>query len=359
MTDDPELPRPPKHRRNRSLIRLGLCAAGGLAVGGLLALPLSGGDPSDTGAEAAGPIASVTVSTADVASATMPASLDGTATVAVATTVASTITTTLDPPMDSPTTVGVATSAVGTGLPTIPGVEAPAYVLIDADSGKVLAGSNADQQLAVGSLMKMLTAYVVMQAGDPDRIVTIPRLDVIEDESIIGLVKGMRYERAVLLRAMLVVSAGDAAEALAIDVAGSEAAFVEQMNQAAAGLGLTNTVAGNETGLDADGAHSSAADVAELARVLMQDPTFRDTVDNRSAKLVGKTFPSTNQSFFVNYPGASGVKTGRTSQAGYCLAASATRDGRSLIAVVLGTPSSAARTQQAELVLDWGFTLAT
>lgn len=337
------------------LTRLGLCAAGGLVVGGLLAIPFSGGDSAGTGTGTAGSTAPVTVSVAGPArSTTPPTTLDATTT-AVATTVAATSTTAVDPPTDPSTTLGATTSAVGTGLPTIPGVEAPAYVLIDADSGKVLAGSNADQQLAVGSLMKMLTAYVVMQAGEPDRVVTVPQLDVIKDESIIGLAKGMRYDRALLLRAMLVVSAGDAAEALAIDVAGSEAAFVDQMNQAAAGLGLTDTVAANETGLDADGAHSTAADMAELARVLMQDPTFRDTVDNRSAKLFGKTFPSTNQSFLVNYPGASGVKTGHTSQAGYCLAASATRDGRSLIAVVLGTPSSAARTQQAELVLDWGF----
>ena len=87
----------------------------------------------------------------------------------------------------------------------------------------------------------------------------------------------------------------------------------------------------------------------------MQDPTFRDTVDNRSAKLFGITRPATNQPFLAGYPGATGVKTGHTSGAGYCLAASATRDGRSLIAVVLGLPTVAARTAAAEAALDWGF----
>ncbi|MFT3855736.1 MAG: D-alanyl-D-alanine carboxypeptidase family protein [Ilumatobacteraceae bacterium] len=350
MIDDPESPRPTTyHRRNKMLTRLSLCAAGGLVVGGLLAIPFSGGDSSGTGTS--GSTASVTVSVAGTARSTMPPTTLGATTTAATTTVAPVSTTTADPPA----TLGVTTTAVGNALATIPGIEAPAYVLIDAGSGKVLAGSNADQQRAVGSLTKMLTAYVVLQAGDLDRIVTVPQLDVIKDESIIGLAKGMQYDRALLLRAMLVVSAGDAAEALAIDVAGSQEAFVDQMNQAAAGLGLTNTVAANETGLDADGAHSTAADMAALARVLMQDPTFSDAVDNRTAKLFGKTFASTNQSFLANYPGASGVKTGHTSQAGYCLAASATRDGRSLIAVVLGTASSTARTQQAQLVLDWGF----
>jgi len=229
---------------------------------------------------------------------------------------------------------------------------------MDADTGKVLAGSNADEQRAVGSLMKLLTAYVVMQAGDPDKTVTVPKLDVIKDESIIGLAPGMQYDRALLLRALLVVSAGDAAQALAVDVGGDEATFVDQMNQAARALGLTNTVAANETGLDADGAHSSAADVAELARVLMQDPTFRETVDNQSAKLFGKTRPATNQPFLAGYDGATGIKTGHTTQAGYSLAASATRDGRNLIAVVLGTPSVAARTAQAQAALDWGFAQA-
>jgi D-alanyl-D-alanine carboxypeptidase (penicillin-binding protein 5/6) len=327
------------------MARVGLCAAGGLVVGGLLAIPFSGDDGSS------GSVATTTTVTALVPA---PPPNVVTTTVAPASTGAA-VSTTLDPPTTAAT---APTSTVAADVPTIPGVEAAAYALIDADTGKVLAGANVDQQLAVGSLMKLLTAYVVMQAGDPTKTVVVPDLDVVQDESIIGLAPGMRYDRALLLRALLVVSAGDAAQALAVDVSGSEAAFVDQMNKAAAELGLAETVAANETGLDADGAHSSAGDVAELARVLLQDPTFRDTVDNTTAKLFGKTRPATNQAFLTGYPGATGVKTGHTTQAGYCLAASATRDGRSLIAVVLGTPTQAARTAQAEAVLDWGFAQA-
>ena len=338
---------PSYRRRNRFLARLGLCAAGGLVVGGLLAIPFSGDD-------GAGSVGSTTVAAATTigGAASTPTTL---VPLVVPTTPASTAASTTVDPTSTAITAAPPTTTAATDLPTIPGVDAPAYVVMDADTGKVLAGSNADEQRAVGSLMKLLTAYVVMQAGDPDKTVTVPKLDVIKDESIIGLAPGMQYDRALLLRALLVVSAGDAAQALAVDVGGDEATFVDQMNQAARALGLTNTVAANETGLDADGAHSSATDMADLARVLMQDPTFRDTVDNQSAKLFGKTIPATNRPFLAGYVGATGVKTGHTTQAGYSLAASATRDGRNLIAVVLGTPSSAARTAQAEAALDWGF----
>jgi serine-type D-Ala-D-Ala carboxypeptidase (penicillin-binding protein 5/6) len=341
------------HRRNQLLGRLGLCAAGGLVVGGLLAIPFSGGDGGST---LSSPTAVVTV--APAASTTLAArSSTIAADDAVTATVTAPTVTTVAPPA-GPTTAVVADPS-GTGLPTIPGVQAPASVVIDADTGTVLGGSNPDEQRAVGSLMKLLTAYVVMQAGDPTKSVTIPKLDLVADESNIGLAPGMTYQRDLLLRALLVVSAGDAAQALAVDVGGSEEGFVGQMNAAAGRLGLTDTVAMNETGLDAPGAHSSAADIAQLARVLMQDETFRDTVDNRTARLFGTTRPATNQPFLVGYAGATGVKTGHTTGAGYCLAASATRDGRSLITVVLGLPTVQARTAAAEAALDWGFAQAS
>jgi D-alanyl-D-alanine carboxypeptidase (penicillin-binding protein 5/6) len=341
------------HRRNQLLGRLGLCAAGGLVVGGLLAIPFSGGDGGST---LTSPTAVVTIAPAVSTTAAGRTSTTTSDADAVSTTVAAPTVTTADRPA-GPTTAVVADPS-GAVLSTIPGVDAPAYVVIDADTGKVLGGSNAGEQRAVGSLMKLLTAYVVMQAGDPTKTVAIPKLDLVADESNIGLAPGMTYQRDLLLRALLVVSAGDAAQALAVDVGGSEEAFVEQMNAAAGRLGLTDTVAMNETGLDAPGAHSSAADIARLARVLMQDETFRDTVDNQTARLFGKTRPATNQPFLAGYDGATGVKTGHTTNAAYCLAASATRDGRSLITVVLGLPTMQARTAAAETALDWGFAQA-
>src|SRR5690606_24956979 len=107
----------------------------------------------------------------------------------------------------------------------------------------------------------LLTAEVVMRAGAPDRTVVVPELKVASDESAIGLRPGEQQRRDVLLRAMLIVSANDAAQALAVDVAGSTDAFVERMNDAAERLGLHDTRAANPVGLDAPGQHSSAHDV--------------------------------------------------------------------------------------------------
>ena len=132
-------------------------------------------------------------------------------------------------------------------------------------------GGDADAPLAVGSVMKLLTAYVVLQAGELDRVVTVPDLDVDISESAIGLYAGEQLPRDVLLRAMLIVSANDAARALAIDVGGSIDGFVDEMNAAAVELGLDNTVAANPIGLDAARAHSSARDMIELADRLMDD----------------------------------------------------------------------------------------
>jgi D-alanyl-D-alanine carboxypeptidase (penicillin-binding protein 5/6) len=236
----------------------------------------------------------------------------------------------------------------------VPGVDAAAYVLVDAATGRTLAAGNADERHPVGSIMKLLTAYVVMQAGDPDKVVTVPPLALAADESRIFLSPGQHFTRDLLLRAMLIVSAGDAAESLAVDVAGSQEAFVQQMNAAARSLGMSNTNAANADGLDADDGYSTASDIADLARVLMQDATFRATVSRTSAQLFGKSFPATN-TLLGAYQGATGIKTGHTTDAGYCLAASATRGGRSLIAVVIGTPTKQARDAEAAAILDWGF----
>jgi serine-type D-Ala-D-Ala carboxypeptidase (penicillin-binding protein 5/6) len=247
-------------------------------------------------------------------------------------------------------------TAAATATPVAPpDVDAAAYTVLDVDTGSFMAEREADTPRAVASVTKLLTAYVVMQAGDPTHVVTVPQMHIDPKESVIGLHAGEQLPRDVLLRAMLIVSANDAARALAVDLAGSETAFADLMNAAAAELGMTNTHAVNPVGLDADGAHSTARDIALLAAVLMSDETFRQTVARSDARLHGEVFPATNDDFLLGYPGANGVKTGSTTQAGSCLVASATRDGRTLIAVVLGASSATARTQSAIKLLDWAF----
>jgi D-alanyl-D-alanine carboxypeptidase (penicillin-binding protein 5/6) len=238
----------------------------------------------------------------------------------------------------------------------VPVVEAAAYTVLDQRSGAVLASSNADTPLAVGSLMKLLTANTVYAAGDPVKIVTAPEGLVIDPmESIIGVIPGQQLQRDTLTRAMLVVSANDAARALAVDIAGSEAAFAELMNAQAAALGLTNTHAVNVTGLDADGQFSTANDMVRLAAYLMGNQTFQASARQQSATLNGQTIEATND-LLRTYPGADGIKTGHTTQAGWCIVASANRAGRRIIVAVLGAPTEEARNAAATSLLDWAFT---
>lgn len=281
-------------------------------------------------------------------------------TVALTTTTTPTTTTTTLPP----TTTAAATTTVATATPAAaetidtaqpPHIDATAYVVYDVGSRQWLAEQDADAPNPVGSLMKLLTAYVVMQAGDPTRVATVPPMQLDPAESAIGLYEGQRLSREVLLRAELIVSANDAARTLALDVGGSEQAFVAMMNDTAQTLGLTQTVAVNSVGLDAEGAHSSARDMVTIASLLMQDPTFRTTVARTDAQMNGQHFKATNN-LLTSYEGATGVKTGHTSNAGYCLVGSATRGDRSVIVAVLGAPTDKARIDGASALLDWAFT---
>ncbi len=174
------------------------------------------------------------------------------------------------------------------------------------------------------------------------------------EESRIGIDEGQELQRDLLIRAMLIVSANDAARMLALDIAGGEAQFAEQMNQMAGALGLANTRAANVTGLDAEGQFSTASDMTRLAALLMTNASFQLTVRRTDAVLNEISYPATND-LLTLYPGADGIKTGRTTAAGWCIVASATRNNRRIIATVLGAPTEEARNAAATALLDWGF----
>jgi D-alanyl-D-alanine carboxypeptidase (penicillin-binding protein 5/6) len=236
----------------------------------------------------------------------------------------------------------------------VPPVAAEAYVVLDADTGRPLAAVDADERRPVGSLAKLMTAHLALRAGDPDRAVTVPALDVAGDESQVGLVPGSVERRETLIEATLVASANDAARTLAVDVGGDETAFVEMMNDEAAALGLDDTRYANPAGLDDAAQWSTAHDVAVLADRLMDDAAFRAVVDEPSVSIDARDHASTNDLLGV-YAGADGIKTGHTDEAGWCIAASATRDGRRVIVVVLGAPTESARDDAATTLLDWAF----
>jgi D-alanyl-D-alanine carboxypeptidase (penicillin-binding protein 5/6) len=256
----------------------------------------------------------------------------------------------------APTTVAVPTTAPAPPATTVPTVDAKAYAVFDMRAGEVLAAKQADAQLPVGSLMKLLTADVAYAAGEPTNVVTVPDHILVDpEESNIQLVPGEEFPRDVLLRAMLIVSANDAARALAHDIAGGEEAYAELMNTAAEELGLGNTHAVNVTGLDAEGQHSSAMDMITLGTHLMTNPSFQLTVERVDAVLHDLRYPTTNDLLNL-YPGADGIKSGHTTEAGWCLLGSASRGGRRIVVAVLGAPTEEARNDAVISLLNWGFT---
>jgi serine-type D-Ala-D-Ala carboxypeptidase (penicillin-binding protein 5/6) len=263
--------------------------------------------------------------------------------------------TTLTPAVTDPVRGPQAEIVPPTGdLPPIP---AAAYVVVDGDTGEPLASLNAAQPRPVASLTKLMTARLVLDAGPLEHTATVPPLQITGDESQAGLEPGDHVSRDELLQAMLVASANDAARTLAVDVAGNEHSFVRMMNAEAAAAGLDATRYANPDGLDDPAQHSSAADVARLARDLMQDPAFRRIVAAESIRINGSELPATND-LLGGYRGADGIKTGHTDEAGWCIAASATRDGRSIVVVVLGAPTEQARDDAARALLDYGFSVA-
>jgi len=241
----------------------------------------------------------------------------------------------------------------GTG----PAVAMPAGVLWTG-VGRPLWERQADDERAMASTTKIMTAVVVLDAAAPDDLVTISAAAAKVGESEVGLVAGEKLSVRQLLEATLVHSGNDAALALAEHVAGSEDAFVALMNEKAAELGLTHTSFANPHGLDEPGHHTSARDLAALSVYAMKDSTFAEIVgDAEIALTVGgarREYESSNK-LLGTYEGTTGIKTGWTNDAGYCVVVSATRGGIDLVAVVMGTKSENDRFAQARTLLDWGF----
>jgi D-alanyl-D-alanine carboxypeptidase (penicillin-binding protein 5/6) len=238
-----------------------------------------------------------------------------------------------------------------------PEVSMPAGVLWTTD-GRVLWERSADDQRAMASTTKIMTALVVLDSADLDDIVTVSERAARVGEAGVDLAAGQRLTVRELLEATLVRSANDAAFALAEHSAGSVERFVTRMNEKAQALGLEDTSFANPHGLDAPGHHTSARDLATLARVAMEDPRFAGMVAMPAVTVTGgaitKRYENSNK-LVGSYSGATGVKTGWTNKAGYCVVASAQRNDIGLLSVVLGAGSEDDRFDQAKILLDWGF----
>ena len=239
-------------------------------------------------------------------------------------------------------------------------------VLMDVATGTVLYESNAHEKLAPASVTKVMTMLLIMEAIDSGRIgwedmVTASEAAAAKGGSQIYLKVGETMSVSDMLKSIAVSSANDCACAMAEHIAGSESAFVDMMNARAAELGMNDTHFVNCTGLD-DGPEAaehrtSAHDIALMSRELMKNhpdikkftTIWMDTVRNG-------TFGLSNTNKLIRfYSGATGLKTGFTSGAGYCLSATAERDGMELIAVVMGCTTSQERTAACKAMLDYGF----
>jgi D-alanyl-D-alanine carboxypeptidase (penicillin-binding protein 5/6) len=241
--------------------------------------------------------------------------------------------------------------------PAAPGVWANAAVLTDAESGRVLYDKAGHVKLYVASTTKMMTALVVREHKKlSDKIVIGPEATQVGEQGM-DLTPGETLTVEQLLNALLIQSANDVAYALAQGTAGSIDAFSALMNKKAAELGANDTHFVNPHGLDQSGHYSSAYDLAVIGRELMKDPVLAKMVStpHYSIPWPGHPAPRVAQNhneILTQYKGATGIKTGYTVPAGWCLVASATRDGKSLIAAVL---NSAHRADDAAALFNYGF----
>ena len=238
-----------------------------------------------------------------------------------------------------------------------PEVDAAAAIVVDAASGAVLHEHNAATGLPPASLTKIVTAVLAIEGSDLDSLVSVDgdfsMLDA--DSSLMGLVEGDCFTVRDLLYGLMLRSGNDAALAIARHVAGSDEAFVASMNALVARLGLADTQFGNPHGLHDDLTYSSARDLATLTRYAMTLPTFETIAGAQVWETSGSQVfqMDTLNNFLRSYDDGDGVKTGFTEEAGRTLVASATRDGRRVIAVLLNAPE---RVTAAAQLIEWAFT---
>ncbi|GAC1334745.1 MAG: D-alanyl-D-alanine carboxypeptidase family protein [Bradyrhizobium sp.] len=240
------------------------------------------------------------------------------------------------------------------------GAHAEALLVVEADTGKVLEAQNATYPWYPASVTKLMTAYVTLKAVKDgrlslDSLLTVSPTAASQSPSKMGFRPGIQVTVDNALKMMLVRSANDMAVVLAEGVGGSIDGFSAQMNDAAQRLGMTQTSYVNPNGLPADGQITSARDLAILARAIIRDlPEYEYFVHIPSIRF-GRRVTQNFNKLIGRYPGADGFKTGFICASGYNLVASATRNGKRLIAVVLGSSSGQMRAVRAAQLLERGF----
>ena len=255
-----------------------------------------------------------------------------------------------------------AAEGVGEGSQPPLDLSAASAVLMEKETGTFLYEKESHQTLEPASVTKVMTLLLIFEALDSGRIakedvVTVSSYAAGMGGSQVYLKEGEQMTVGELIKCITVVSGNDAAVAMAEYLAGSETAFVAQMNQRAQELGMADTTFLNCTGLPAQGHVTSAYDIALMSRELvLHHPRIREYSTIWMDSIRNGAFGLTNTNRLVRfYPGATGLKTGSTDSALYCMSATAERDGMELIAVVMKSPTSVNRFEDAKALLDYGF----
>ena len=257
------------------------------------------------------------------------------------------------PPLEADTTLA----------PKPPALPAKAWLLMDFDTGQVLASANADEGLPPASLTKMMTSYIVEQALRSGKLKPTDLVTVSENawcrgtsaESCMYLPLGSQATVIDILRGIIIQSGNDASKAIAEHMASSEAGFAKLMNAEAQRLGMTHTNFVNPTGLSDPAHKSSARDLAILARAIIRDGAeYYPLYAERDFKYNGIKQGNRNALLYTD-PTVDGLKTGHTAEAGFCLVTSSKRNDMRLISVILNTHSAQARADQTRTLLGWGF----
>lgn len=245
-------------------------------------------------------------------------------------------------------------------IPAPPALAASAWILMDANTGKVLIEHSADQQLPPASLTKIMTSYIVASDISSGKVNQDDQVPISVTAWKMGGSKmfvreGTQVALSDLLRGVIIQSGNDASVALAEYIAGSESAFADIMNQQAALLGMSGTHYNNATGWPDEGHLTTARDLALLSRALINDhPDQYNIYAEKYFKYNDINQPNRNRLLWRDST-VDGLKTGHTEEAGYCLVASASRKGMRLISVVMGAKTEKARAQESQKLLAYGF----
>lgn len=247
-------------------------------------------------------------------------------------------------------------------------VQAPSAVLMEASTGAVLYEKDADTRRAPASVTKIMTMLLIFDALEDGKITLEDEVSTSEYAASMGgsqvfLEPGETQSVDTMLKCISVASANDACTAMAEYIAGSEEAFVKMMNERAAGLGMKNTTFQNCNGLDTEGHLTTARDIALMSRELIEKypkihdycMIWMDTITHTTKKGTSEFGLSNTNKLVRQYPYATGLKTGSTDEAKFCVSATAEKDGMELIAVILGGENSKQRFQDATKLLNYGF----